>query len=93
VCCGARGSFYRAGGQEGRRCGEGNGRRQKCTFKAFNPSVTGGERRGEWGVKGEGKCGAVSGRGGVIGAAGARGGRWWRRRPVGLLEEEDGQTH
>jgi hypothetical protein len=34
----------------------------------------GGERRGEWGVKGEGKCGAVSGRGGVVGAAGAHGG-------------------
>jgi hypothetical protein len=34
----------------------------------------GGERRGEWGVKGEGKCGAISGRGGVVGVAGARGG-------------------
>jgi hypothetical protein len=44
-----------------------------CAFKAFHPSVTGGERRGEWGVKGEGKCGAVSGRGGVVGAAGAHG--------------------
>jgi hypothetical protein len=31
-------------------------------------------KEGEWGVKGEGKCGAVSGRGGVIGVAGARGG-------------------
>jgi hypothetical protein len=70
---GARGSFYKAGGWEGRRCGEGNGRWQRCAFKAFNPSVMGGERRGEWGVKGEGKCGAVSRRGGVIGAAGARG--------------------
>jgi hypothetical protein len=34
----------------------------------------GGERRGEWVVKGEGKCGAISGRGGVVGAAGVRGG-------------------
>jgi hypothetical protein len=71
-CCGARGSFYRAGGWEGRRCGEGNGRWRRCAFKDFNPMVTGGERRGEWGVKGEGKCGAISGRGGVIGAVGAR---------------------
>jgi hypothetical protein len=31
-------------------------------------------KEGEWGVKGEGKCGAVSGRGGVVGVAGARGG-------------------
>jgi hypothetical protein len=73
-CCGARGSFYRAGGWEGRRCNEGNDRRQRCTFKAFNPSVMGGERRGEWGVKGGGKCGAVFGRGEVVGVAGARGG-------------------
>jgi hypothetical protein len=50
------GSFYRAGGWEGRRCGEGNGRRRRCAFKAFNPSVTGGERRGEWGVKGRGNA-------------------------------------
>jgi hypothetical protein len=71
-CCGSRGSFYRARGREGRRCSEGNGRWRRCAFKAFNPSVTGGERRGEWGVKVEGKCGAVSGRGGVIGVAGAR---------------------
>jgi hypothetical protein len=34
----------------------------------------GGDRRGEWGVKGEGKCGAVSGRGGVVGVVGAHGG-------------------
>jgi hypothetical protein len=73
-CCGARGSFYRAGGWEGRRCGEGNDRRRRCAFKAFNPLVMGGERRGEWGVKGDGKCGAVSRRGGVVGATGARGG-------------------
>jgi hypothetical protein len=53
-CYGARGSFYRAGGREGRRCGEGNDRRRGCAFKAFNPSVLGGERRGEWGVKGGG---------------------------------------
>jgi hypothetical protein len=72
-CCGARGSFYWARGREGRRCGEGNGRRGRCAFKAFNPSVTVGERRGEWGVKGEGKCGAIFGRGGVVGAAGAHG--------------------
>jgi hypothetical protein len=65
ACCGARGSFYRAGGREGRRCGEGNDRWRRCAFKAFNPSVTGGERRGEWGVKREGKCGTISGRGGV----------------------------
>jgi hypothetical protein len=71
-CCGARGSFYRAGGWEGRQCGEGNGRRRRCTFNAFNPSVWGGERRGEWGVKGGG-CDAVSRRGGDVGAAGARG--------------------
>jgi hypothetical protein len=50
-CYGARSSFYRAGGWEGRRCGEGNGRRRRCAIKAFKPSVLGGERRGEWGVK------------------------------------------
>jgi hypothetical protein len=74
------------------RCGEGNDRRWRCAFKAFNPSVMGGERRGEWGVNGEGKCGAVSGRGGVIGAAGASGGgargRAWsgfrRKKTAGL---------
>jgi hypothetical protein len=43
-------------------------------LKAFNPSVLGGERRGEWGVKGEGKCSTISGRGGFVGAAGAHGG-------------------
>jgi hypothetical protein len=54
----------------------------------------GGESRGEWGVKGEGKCGAVSGRGGVIGAAGARGGGggggarsgFRRKKTVGLTD-------
>jgi hypothetical protein len=72
--CGARGSFYRAKVQEGRWCGEGNGRWRRCAFKAFNPSVMGGERRGEWRVKGEGKCSTVSGRGGVVRAVGACGG-------------------
>jgi hypothetical protein len=71
-CYGARGSFYWVGGWEGRQCGEGNGQRWRCAFKAFNPSVLGGERRGEWGVNREGKCGAISGRGGVIGVAGPR---------------------
>jgi hypothetical protein len=93
-CCSARGSFYRAEGREGRWCGEGNGRRRRCAFKAFNPSVLGWERRGEWGVKGEGKCGAVSGRGGVIGAVGARGGGggggarsgFRRKKTVGLTD-------
>jgi hypothetical protein len=73
-CCDARGSFYRAGGWEGRRCGEGNGRRRRCAFRAFNLSVMGGERRGEWGVKGVEKCGIISRRGGVIKEAGVRGG-------------------
>jgi hypothetical protein len=50
----------------------------------------GGDRRGERGVKGEGKCGAVFESGGVIGAVR---GRWQRRRPVGLQEEEDGRAH
>jgi hypothetical protein len=50
-CCGARGSFYRAGGWEGRRCDKENGRRRRCAIKAFKPSVLGGERRGERGVK------------------------------------------
>jgi hypothetical protein len=50
-CCSARSSFYRAGGWEGRRCGEGNGRWQSVPLMAFKPSVLGGERRGEWGVK------------------------------------------
>jgi hypothetical protein len=50
-CCDARGSFYRARGWEGRRCGEGNDRQRRCAIKAFNPLVLGGERRGEWGVK------------------------------------------
>jgi hypothetical protein len=80
-CRSARGSFYRAGGWEGRRCSEGNGQRRRCTFKAFNSSVMGGERRGEWGVKGEGKCGTISGRG-VWSAQG----RWRRRHPVGLTD-------
>jgi hypothetical protein len=93
-CYGARGSFYWVGGWEGRQCGEGNGQRRRCAFKAFNPSVLGGERRGEWGVNGEGKCGAISGRGGVIGVAGARRGSggggarsgFWRKKTVELTD-------
>jgi hypothetical protein len=74
-CYGARSSFYRARGWEGRRCGEGNGRRRRCAIKAFKTLVLGGERRGEWGVKRGPKYGAISGRGWVIEAAGAcRGG-------------------
>jgi hypothetical protein len=93
-CCGARGSIYGARGREGRRCGEGNDGWRMCTFKAFSPSVTGGERRGEWGVKWEGKCGAVSGRGGVVGVVGecregggggARSG-FWRKKTAGLTD-------
>jgi hypothetical protein len=42
----ASGPFYRAGGWEGRRCGEGNGRRQSVPLIAFKHSVLGGERRG-----------------------------------------------
>jgi hypothetical protein len=41
-----RGPFYRAGGWEGRQCGEGNGRRWSAPLMAFKPSVLGGERRG-----------------------------------------------
>jgi hypothetical protein len=31
---------------DGRRCGEGNGRRRSAPLMAFTPSVLGGERRG-----------------------------------------------
>jgi hypothetical protein len=41
-----RGPFYRAGGWEGRGCGEGNGRHRSAPLMAFTPSVLGGERRG-----------------------------------------------
>jgi hypothetical protein len=75
------------------RCGEGNGRRRRCAFKAFNPSILGGEKRGEWAVKGEGKCGTVFRRGGVIEAVGARGGGggggrsgFQRKKTVGLTD-------
>jgi hypothetical protein len=92
-CCGARGSFYRAEEREWRRCGEGNGRRRRCALKAFNPLILGGERRGEWGVRGRG-CGTVSKRGGVIGVAGAHGGGggggarsgFRRKKTVGLTD-------
>jgi hypothetical protein len=58
-----------------------------------------GERRGEWGVKGEGKCCTVSDRGGVVGAAGARGGGggggarsgFRRKKTAGLTDR--GGTH
>jgi hypothetical protein len=50
-CCSARGSFYMAGGWEGRQCGEGNDRRWSAPLMAFKSSVLGGERRGEWGVR------------------------------------------
>jgi hypothetical protein len=36
------------------------------------------------------KYGAISERGGVIGAAGSACGRWRRQCPIGLPEEEDG---
>jgi hypothetical protein len=90
-CCSARGSFYRAGGWDGRRCGEGNGRLRRCAIKAFKPSVLGGERRGEWGVKRgknatsfpgeEGSSGARGGDGG----GGARSG-FRRKKTVGLTD-------
>jgi hypothetical protein len=41
-----RGPFYRAGGWEGRQCGERNGQRRSAPLMAFKPSVLGGERRG-----------------------------------------------
>jgi hypothetical protein len=91
-CCGARGSFYRAGGREGRRCGEGNGGRRRCTFKAFILSVLGGERRDEWGVKGGGMRCHFRERRGRRGSGSARG-RWRRWCSVGLPEEEDGRAH
>jgi hypothetical protein len=64
------------GPEDGRGGGavRGNGRRRRCAIKAFKPSVLEGETRGQWGVKRGQKCGAVSGRGGVVGAAGACGG-------------------
>jgi hypothetical protein len=37
-----QGPFYRVGGWEGRRCGEGNGRRRSAPLMAFTPSVLGG---------------------------------------------------
>jgi hypothetical protein len=49
--CEVRGPFYRAGGWEGRRCGEGNGRQQSAPLMAFTPSVLGGERRGRHPVR------------------------------------------
>jgi hypothetical protein len=50
-----RGPFYRAGGWEGRRCGEGNGRRRSAPLMAFKPLVLGGERRGRgWFGRGRG---------------------------------------
>jgi hypothetical protein len=63
------------GPEDGRGGGavRGNGQRRRCAIKAFKPSVLGGERRGQWGVKRGQKCGAVSGRGGVVGVAGACG--------------------
>jgi hypothetical protein len=42
-----RGPFYRAGGFEGRQCGEGNRRRRGVPLMAFKPSVLGGERTGQ----------------------------------------------
>jgi hypothetical protein len=44
--CEVRVPFYRAGGWEGRRCGERNGRRQSAPLMAFTPSVLGGEWMG-----------------------------------------------
>jgi hypothetical protein len=52
-------------------------------------------REGEWGVRGEGKCGAVSERGGVVGAAEARGegggggarSGFRRKKTVGLTDK------
>jgi hypothetical protein len=43
----------------------------------------GRDRRGEWGVKGEGKCGTISGRGGVVEAVGGKNGdlsEFWSTR-------------
>jgi hypothetical protein len=42
-----RGPFYRAGGSEGRRCGEGNDWRRSAPLMAFKPLVLGGDRRGQ----------------------------------------------
>jgi hypothetical protein len=38
-----RGTFYRAGGWEGRQCYERNGQRRSAPLMAFKPSVWGGE--------------------------------------------------
>jgi hypothetical protein len=50
-------------------------------LQGLQPSVLGGERRGEWGVKG----------GDAALFLGEEGSSW--RRPVGLSEEEDGRAH
>jgi hypothetical protein len=63
----------------------------RCAFNAFNPSVLGGERRGEWGVRGGGMWHHFWERRGHRGTGSTRGRwRWW---PVGLPEEEDGRAH
>jgi hypothetical protein len=77
-----RGPFCRARGWEGRRCGEGNSRRQSVPLMAFKPSVLGGERRGRRPVR-KGKRRRLSGtRFRVEEATGGHGGVVVRRRSV-----------
>jgi hypothetical protein len=76
-----RGLFYRAGGWEGRQCGEGNDRRWSVPLMAFKPSVLGGERRRSSGTQFRAEE-VTGGHGGV--AAHWRLVAMWRHR-----EEED----
>jgi hypothetical protein len=51
-----------------------------------------GRQSGESGERNSGTDSFCRGRGGVIGAAGERGGRWRWRRLIGLPEEEGGRA-
>jgi hypothetical protein len=42
-----RGPFYRVGGWEGRKCGEGNDQQRSAPLMAFKPSVLGGKGGGD----------------------------------------------
>jgi hypothetical protein len=78
--------FYRVEGGAGRPDGEGD---QAASMSVVRFGEE-GKRRGEWGVKRGEMRHHFRERRGHRGGGSARG-RWWRRCPVGLLEEEDGR--
>jgi hypothetical protein len=82
--------FYRVGGEAGRPDGEGKRVAGGGSINVGRPIRWGLEMEGSVGCEEGGKYGAISGRGGVVGAATAHmggGGRsgFWRKKTAGRL--------